>query len=58
MKNLYLLIILALSITAAYFLVEKDEQREVFEIYQKLNRSNQHKMKPIPICTVPKDLKE
>lgn len=32
-------------------------QREVFEIYQKLHRANQHKMKPIPVCEIPKALK-
>ncbi|MEC4112673.1 NAD(+) synthase [Myroides pelagicus] len=31
--------------------------REVFEIYNKLNRINQHKIKPIPVCKIPKNLK-
>lgn len=32
-------------------------EREVMAIYQKLNRQNQHKMQPIPVCTIPDDLK-
>lgn len=33
-------------------------KREVFEIYKRLNRLNQHKMKPIPVCEIPGDLKK
>ncbi len=33
-------------------------QREVFEIYKKLNTANQHKMVPIPVCIIPSDLKK
>lgn len=32
-------------------------QKIVFEIYERLNRANQHKMKPIPICEIPDALK-
>lgn len=32
-------------------------QREVFEIFTRFNTSNQHKMLPIPICIIPKELK-
>ncbi len=32
-------------------------QQEVFAIYSKLNMANQHKMEPIPVCTIPKELK-
>ena len=32
-------------------------QREVFEIYQRRNRANRHKMEPIPTCILPKELK-
>jgi NAD+ synthase len=32
-------------------------QQEVFEIYARLNTINQHKMEPIPVCIIPKDLK-
>lgn len=32
-------------------------QKEVFILYKKLNRANQHKMNPIPICEIPNDLK-
>ena len=31
--------------------------KEVFEIFTKLHHSNQHKMKPIPVCLIPKELK-
>jgi len=30
---------------------------EVFKIYSRLNRINQHKMNPIPVCAIPKELK-
>ena len=30
-------------------------QAEVFKIYERLNRINQHKMKPIPVCEIPKE---
>jgi NAD+ synthase len=32
-------------------------QREVFEIYSRLNRANQHKMVPIPVCEIPDEIK-
>ena len=32
-------------------------EKEVFKIYEKLNRINQHKMLPIPVCEIPTDLK-
>ncbi|MBS7332413.1 MAG: NAD(+) synthase [Weeksellaceae bacterium] len=32
-------------------------EKEVFEIYSRLNRINQHKMVPIPICEIPDHLK-
>jgi len=32
-------------------------KKEVFEIYSRLNRINQHKMKPIPVCEIPKSYK-
>jgi NAD+ synthase len=32
-------------------------QREVLVIYQKLNRQNQHKMQPIPVCIITDDLR-
>jgi NAD+ synthase len=31
-------------------------QQEVITIFRKLNKANQHKMNPIPVCTIPKDL--
>jgi NAD+ synthase len=31
-------------------------QKEVFEIYERLNRINQHKMIPIPVCSIKKIL--
>ena len=30
----------------------------VFELYIKLNRANQHKMNPIPVCEIPSLLRE
>lgn len=33
-------------------------EKEVFEIYTRLNKANQHKIKPIPICEIPEDLKK
>lgn len=32
-------------------------QQEVFKIFSKLHNNNQHKMIPIPICEIPKNLK-
>lgn len=31
-------------------------QKEVFQIYKRFNSANKHKMIPIPICEIPKDL--
>ncbi len=38
-----------------YSLTER--QREVLEIYNKRHKSNLHKMIPIPVCIIPKELK-
>ena len=35
----------------------KGRQQEVFQIFMRLNKANQHKMLPIPICEIPKILK-
>lgn len=32
-------------------------QQEVFKIYKRFNRSNKHKMVPIPVCEIPNKLK-
>jgi len=32
-------------------------EKEVFEIYSRLNRINQHKMNPIPVCEIPTEFK-
>jgi NAD+ synthase len=32
-------------------------EKEVFSIYIRLNKINQHKMQPIPVCEIPKTLK-
>lgn len=32
-------------------------EAEVFSIYKRLNTANQHKMNPIPVCEIPKNLK-
>lgn len=34
-----------------------EREREVLDIYTKLNRANQHKMNPIPVCIIPKELR-
>jgi NAD+ synthase len=34
-----------------------ERQKEVFNIYIKLNKANQHKMVPIPVCKIPSELK-
>lgn len=36
----------------------KGREKEVFTIYKKLNSANQHKMKPIPVCIIPTELKQ
>jgi NAD+ synthase len=33
-------------------------EREVYDIYTRLNRANQHKIKPIPVCSIPPHLKK
>lgn len=35
----------------------KNREKEVFKIYERLNRINQHKMIPIPVCEIPENLK-
>ncbi len=32
-------------------------EKQVFEIFKKLNTANQHKMKPIPVCLIPSEYK-
>ena len=34
-----------------------DRQKEVLSIFIKLNKANQHKMLPIPVCKIPENLK-
>ncbi|WP_273277388.1 NAD(+) synthase [Maribacter polysiphoniae] len=34
-----------------------DRKKQVFSIFKRLNAANQHKMQPIPVCTIPNDLK-
>ncbi len=34
-----------------------DRETEVLKIYQRLNKQNQHKMNPIPVCTIPDQLR-
>lgn len=34
-----------------------NRQTEVLKIYQRLNKLNQHKMNPIPVCTIPDQFK-
>lgn len=33
-----------------------EREREVLAIYRRLNRANQHKMEPIPVCAIPADM--
>jgi len=33
-----------------------ERQNEIIAIYQKFNRANKHKMEPIPVCHIPKEL--
>lgn len=35
----------------------KDRELDVYKIYTRLNRINQHKIVPIPVCEIPKELK-
>lgn len=34
-----------------------DREKEVLDIYNRLNKANQHKMNPIPVCVLPPHLK-
>jgi NAD+ synthase len=34
-----------------------ERQKEVIKIYNKFHKVNLHKMKPIPVCTIPKELR-
>ena len=34
-----------------------ERKQEVFKIYERLNKINQHKMIPIPVCEIPQELK-
>ena len=34
----------------------QDREQEVFDIFVRLNRAAQHKIQPIPVCTIPKEL--
>ena len=34
----------------------KEREKQVLEIYRRLNRINKHKMIPIPVCEIPKEL--
>lgn len=35
----------------------KGREKEVFSIFKRFNNMNKHKMDPIPVCEIPKDLK-
>lgn len=34
-----------------------ERQKTVLDIYTRMNKANQHKMNPIPVCIIPKELK-
>jgi NAD+ synthase len=36
--------------------VLSERQQEVLSIYRRMNAANQHKMRPIPVCVVPKEM--
>ena len=36
---------------------ENDRQKEVWEIYLSRHKANKHKMDPIPVCTIPEELR-
>jgi NAD+ synthase len=33
-------------------------QKIVLDIYTRMNKANQHKMNPIPVCVIPDELKD
>jgi NAD+ synthase len=35
-----------------------NRQKEVLKIYRSYHKANKHKMEPIPVCELPKELKE
>lgn len=35
-----------------------ERQKEVLSIYRKLNKQNQHKMNPIPVCIIPQHIRD
>ena len=37
--------------------VLEGRQKVVMDLFQKLNRANQHKMQPIPVCEIPEEVK-
>ena len=39
------------------FSMLSDRQKTVLDIYTRMNKANQHKMNPIPVCTIPEELK-
>lgn len=39
------------------FAALSDRQKIVLDIYTRMNKANQHKMNPIPVCLIPPDLK-
>lgn len=39
------------------FAALNDRQKIVLDIYTRMNKANQHKMNPIPVCVIPDDLK-
>lgn len=40
------------------FSLLNDRQKTVLDIYTKMNKANQHKMNPIPVCMIPAELKK
>ena len=34
-----------------------DHQKQILEVYKTFNQANRHKMEPIPVCTIPGEVK-
>lgn len=39
------------------FTTLSDRERKVLDIYTRMNKANQHKMNPVPVCVIPDELK-
>lgn len=47
----------AMSVHSSHKIIDfKGRKREVFSIYDRLNKATQHKISPIPVCKIPEEL--